>query len=76
MAYSPIRALDNLSVREWNSVTDDLEKTINFCQRVGLLHTYPAVFCPKKHTNWYLGSCSKSIDRCKWRCRICNGSAS
>ncbi|CAF1350933.1 unnamed protein product [Adineta ricciae] len=70
MAYSPIPALDDLSVREWNNLTDDLAKTIGFCQRVGLLHTYPAEFCPKKHSNWYLGSCPKSIDKCKWRCRV------
>ncbi|UJR19732.1 hypothetical protein I4U23_022866 [Adineta vaga] len=69
MAYSPVPALDDLSVREWNNLTDNLEQIINFCQRVGLLHTYPIELCPKLHNNWYLGSCSKSIDKCKWRCR-------
>ena len=76
MAYPPLPNLDDLSVRQWTSLTEDLPKTIDFCQRVGLLHTYPTERCPKLHDNWYLGACSKSIDQCKWRCRICKSSRS
>ena len=76
MAYSPLPSFDDLTVREWNKLTDDTAKIIDLCQRIGLLHVYPTEPCPKLHNNWYLGSCSKSIDKCKWRCRACKSSRS
>ncbi|CAF5190855.1 unnamed protein product, partial [Rotaria sp. Silwood1] len=41
MAYSPLPALDNLTIREWHDLTSTTEQCINFCQRFGLLHVNP-----------------------------------
>ena len=76
MAYPPLPALDDLTIREWNDLTSTTEQTIDLCQRLGVLHVYPTEPCLKKHNNWYLGSCSKSIDKYKWRCRTCKSSRS
>ncbi|CAF1345785.1 unnamed protein product [Rotaria sordida] len=76
MAYAPLPALDDLSNREWNELTSNLEKTINLCQQLGLLHVYPTKPCSKMHNNWYLGACSTALDECKRRCRTCKSSRS
>ena len=41
MVYSPLPCLDDLPIRKWNKLTEDLPKTIDHCQRIGLLHVYP-----------------------------------
>ncbi|CAF1290999.1 unnamed protein product [Rotaria sordida] len=51
MAYAPLPSLDNLTIREWNELTSPIEKTINLCQRLGLLHVYPTKPCQKMHNN-------------------------
>ncbi|CAF1324967.1 unnamed protein product, partial [Rotaria sordida] len=51
MAYAPLPSLDNLTIREWNEWTSTIEKTINLCQRLGLLHVYPTKPCQKMHNN-------------------------
>ena len=76
MGYSPLPALDTLNVCEWNELTSTTEKTIDFCQQIGLLHVYPTELCPKNHNNWYLGACASSNDNWKWRCRTCKSSRS
>ena len=76
MAYTPLPPLDSLGIREWNILTSDMEQTISFCQRIGLLHVYPSEPCPKKHNNWYLGVCASAADGWKWRCRACKLSRS
>ena len=64
MAYSPLSDLDDLTIREWNELTSTIEKTINLCQRIGLLPVYLTKLCRKKHNNWYLGVCAKAADKC------------
>ena len=76
MAYTPLPALDNLNIRDWNELTSTTEKIIEFCQRTGLLYVYPLELCPKKHDNWYLGACATANDKWKWRCRTCKSSRS
>ena len=76
MACTPLRPLDDLTLRQWHELTSSPAKCIDFCQNAGLVPINPKGKCPKGHNNWYFGSCSRSLDRCKWRCRICKSSRS
>ncbi|CAF4038819.1 unnamed protein product, partial [Rotaria sordida] len=76
MAYFPLSALDSLTIREWNDLTLITDQYIKFCQRVGLLHAVSTEPCPKKHHNWYLGSCAVAKDKYKWYCQTCKFSRS
>ena len=71
MAFSPLPPLDDLTVREWSELTSTTGKCVEFCQRIGLLHVSPKETCTQGHNNWYLGSSSRSLDKCQWRCRSC-----
>ncbi|CAF3919487.1 unnamed protein product [Rotaria sp. Silwood1] len=66
--YSPLPALDDLTIHEWHNLTSSTDQCIEFCQHVSLLHVYPTKPCKKMHNNWYLGSSSTSNDQGKWRC--------
>ena len=66
MIYSLLPAPDDLTIRERYDLTSTIEQIIGFCQRLQLLHVCPTESSTTKRNNWYLGSCSKSIERCKW----------
>lgn len=68
--------LDELSNREWVELTTGQEKSMKFCQTLGLIARKPKEPCNSDHSDWKLAPYSRALDEFTWRCVTCRSTRS